>query len=396
MPLPVHLAYANLTRYRPNTEIETMSRHFYQRSTAHHRSKSTASYAARVRCNLACQRAYISVLVTTLACPALAITNGTPDDGIPPEFPNVGAIVATRMPLPFAGLPAPFTASSGTLIHPRVVLTAGHTLEFLDELVGLPPADPNDPSPITIEDFSVTFDFNAHDATSAIDYEVERIAYPPDYIPFNSFGRPEGSRDFGFVVLAEPVVGITPVAFPDAGFLEDPANQAGRFTAVGYGHVPPLDGPPPPPLANSIANGIPRLPSGLRYSSESEFRALRSNYVLLSNSFVDDLGGSAPGDSGGPIFAIDPESGQRIQVGLISSGDQARASLGMHFRTDTPDFLNLIQTENLEAYLGLNASAASLTSGTATAIPEPATAVLAALAVALWLLAQYQSATRPA
>jgi hypothetical protein len=320
----------------------------------------------------------------TITARAIGITNGTPDNGDPLEFPNVGAIVADKIPLPFAGLPAPFTASSGTLIHPRVVLTAGHSLEFMDELVGLPTADPSDPSTITIEDFRVTFDFNAHDATSATYYQVERVEYPPDYIPFNGFGRPEASRDYGFVVLAEPVVDIASVAFPDVGFLVDPENQAGRFTAVGYGYVPPQDNSPPP-----FGGGTPRLPSGLRHSSESEFQGLRTNYVLLNRSFVDDLGGTGPGDSGGPIFATDPESGERVQVALISSGDRAGAHLGVHFRTDTSDFLSLVaDREALEQYLGLNSLSSAVGSGLTAAVPEPTSASLFAIMVGLgsWLL----------
>ena len=100
------------------------------------------AFVATRQANWLAQRLAMTMFfATAIAAPALAISNGTPDDGQPFRFPNVGAIVADKIPLPFAGLTPPQTISSGTLIHPQVVLTAGHSLEFMDELVGLPTTD---------------------------------------------------------------------------------------------------------------------------------------------------------------------------------------------------------------------------------------------------------------
>lgn len=78
--------------------------------------------------------AALGILLLTLGLavpPASAITGGEPDGG---GHPNVGAILAFD-----PSRPRPLLCT-GVLVHPRVVLTAGHCLHGFEQR-GLAPAD---------------------------------------------------------------------------------------------------------------------------------------------------------------------------------------------------------------------------------------------------------------
>src|SRR5262245_25771203 len=62
---------------------------------------------------------------------ALAITNGQRDGD---AHPNVGVGVFLK-PI-FPPTPAPMVCGSGTLIHPRIFLTAGHATALLENILG--------------------------------------------------------------------------------------------------------------------------------------------------------------------------------------------------------------------------------------------------------------------
>src|SRR5262245_59115984 len=62
---------------------------------------------------------------------ARAITNGQIDGN---AHPNVGAGVFLQSIFP--PTPAPMVCGSGTLIHPRVFLTAGHATALLETVLG--------------------------------------------------------------------------------------------------------------------------------------------------------------------------------------------------------------------------------------------------------------------
>src|SRR5215831_3375754 len=61
---------------------------------------------------------------------AQAITNGQLDGN---AHPNVGGLVWLVSPVP--PIPAPLVGGSGSLIHPRVFLTAGHVTYALQNLL---------------------------------------------------------------------------------------------------------------------------------------------------------------------------------------------------------------------------------------------------------------------
>jgi secreted trypsin-like serine protease len=274
----------------------------------------------------------IALFVTT-ATPAWAITFGEVDEDN--RFPNVGAIVG--MESPAAG--QPFTFCSGTLIHERVLLTAGHCTHTLERYLeqGLITLD---------DDVRVSFGQDALDPTSWLEVQ-EVITHPGFQVGLEPKNDPV---DVGVLILKEPVCGITPANLPEAGLLDvlkstgelrDGSAGGTRLPVVGYGRT--LEYPPP----------VTIVPDGLRRYAASEFLALTDAWVIVSQNPALDNSGASFGDSGGPSFWTDPDTGISFVIGITSWGDGTTLSTGFRYRTDIPETLEFLDfvVEAVEANL---------------------------------------------
>lgn len=240
--------------------------------------------------------------------PVAAITWGELDT----EHTNVGAMVAD-----YPGY-GPYQVCSGTLIHPRVFLTAGHCTDGWEGT--------------GVTTFWVNFDQYALNPATLL--EVEQLITHPDYW----WGPNSNPHDVGALILKDPVNGIAPANLPYQGFLDDlhaagKLNQGkikAKFTLVGYGGI--LDFPPP-----DIS-----YPDDLRRYSESEFRALLKVWLRMSQNQATDDGGTCYGDSGGPSFWTDPDTGIETLVGITSWGDASCVASAFNYRVDIPDTLDFV------------------------------------------------------
>jgi secreted trypsin-like serine protease len=238
--------------------------------------------------------------------PVAAITWGEPDT----VHTNVGAMVVDW---PGYGL---WQVCSGTLIHPRVFLTAGHCTDGWEGT--------------GVTSFWVNFDQDALNEATLL--EVEQVITHPGYW----WGPQSNPHDVGVLILAEPVSGITPANLPEAGFLDQLRKQGklrqGReeadFTVVGYGGT--LDWPPPEIYYEDQ-----------RQVAYSEFQALLKSWLLMSQNQATGDGGTCFGDSGGPAFWTEPD-GTEILVGITSWGDANCVATGFDYRVDIPDTLDFI------------------------------------------------------
>jgi hypothetical protein len=237
---------------------------------------------------------------------AQAIINGQPDRG-PKAHPYVGAYVTM-----FEGKLRP--VCSGTLISPRVFLTAGHCTEA--EIAKDRPA-------------YVSFDPTYKPGASKL------IKGTPYLHPKYCNAAKECPRyDAGVVVLNEPVRMATYGALPEAG-LVDTLKEGQRLTPVGYG-----------------VTGDQTLPDD-RYSAT--VRLLNTKDPAVGEMFVKTTGvslikgkGEAPcyGDSGGPLFVAD----QQTIVGVVSHGGNiagyARVCRGPVYyqRVDLPRVLKWVRS----------------------------------------------------
>jgi Trypsin len=224
--------------------------------------------------------AVLAVLLTMAALllqsgSASAITFGQPDGN---RHPNVGALLADYDP----DSPGPDILCSGTLIGPRVFLTAAHCTAFL-ESEGI--------SQVWVT-FAPTYD---EDSTSLAGLFAGSYVTDPAYNNYSGPGGLADPRDIA-VVLLQQAPALTPAQLPPAGFL-DGLKAAGTLTsqtitAVGYGTVreDKTGGP-----AAFFFDGV------RRFVLQSPLN-LEPNWLLLSMQPSTGNGGTCYGDSGGPHF----------------------------------------------------------------------------------------------
>lgn len=175
---------------------------------------------------------------------------------------------------------------TGTLIAERVVLTAAHCV--LDPRLG--------------RDLEVMTGADVAAATGH--YRVSEVVIHPDY-------RGDGDRaDLAVLVLDTPVSGdIEPLAL---GAM-DGTLLGSEVVMIGFGETSP----------NGAGIGQKRIGTAVITAvDEDAFR------VEASPSM------SCHGDSGGPVLAVEPESGTRAVLGVISRGDPGCAVYGLNVRVD--------------------------------------------------------------
>ena len=237
--------------------------------------------------------------------PAGAIVNGQLDGN---RHPEVGALIAE---FPQPGQKA--VLCSGTLIAPKVFLTAGHCSSLLASL--------------GITDVWVTFDSQFTPSAPLI-----HGSYVTN--PLFGFSGPGGSsdpHDQAVVLLDQTATGITPARLPTENLLNSIARRRQTFTAVGYGtvRVDKTGGP------NAFF-----FDSTRRYATQS-FLSLEPAWLNLSENPSTGSGGTCFGDSGGPHFLGGVES--NLVVALTVTGDSVCRATDKTYRLDTKaarDFLS--------------------------------------------------------
>lgn len=242
-------------------------------------------------------------LLLTAVVPAGAVTDGALDgDG----HPYVGLMVAKDAD------GTPLWRCSGTLLSPKLFLTAGHCTE----------------SPAASAE--IWFDADVTDAAAhgyPFDGDVSGTTYThPQYDP-NAFFL----FDLGVVVLDKKVRMAEYGQLPELNELDalSPSSRT-TFTAVGYG------------LQEAFPDAASWKDSALRIRMFSEPHLLQINTgftgdgsLLLSNNA--NTGGTCFGDSGGPNFIGD----SNVVAGVTSFGLNATcAGTGGVYRVDRADDLD--------------------------------------------------------
>jgi hypothetical protein len=253
----------------------------------------------------------LATLVLILAAgtlPAAAITGGALDGE---GHPHVGLMIADEN-----GEPA--WRCSGTLIAPRVFLTAGHCVDGASAA-------------------RVWFD---SDMANVPDYPAGgEVAIEGTPVPHPDFNWGDSDpHDVGLVILDEAVTDVELAPLPEPGLLaqlkkdrilREGGPDGAYFTVVGYGGT--LASWPPPELYYDK----------IRRVAESEYVALTKVWLHLSQKAVFDESGTCFGDSGGPSFWVDPD-GNEIVVAVTSTGDAQCVATGLNYRVDTLETLGWI------------------------------------------------------
>jgi len=234
------------------------------------------------------------------------------------KYSNVGAVVFA----PEGSQPTPLF--SGTLIHPRVFLTAGHCIaQFVQ----------NHPAPF--DDCYVTFVPDVRIPDMSISREIEAVIAHPKY---QESGYNPGGHDVGLIILREPIDDVTPVKLAEEGFLDklradgclrEPGQGGAPFLVVGYGST--LDWPPP---EETPADGPRRF-------AQTEFLGMNQTYLFTLQVLATVNGGTGFRYSGGPAFWVDTD-GSLIQVALTSGGNMRLIGTNVPWRVDIPDTLDFM------------------------------------------------------
>jgi len=245
--------------------------------------------------------AIIASLLLTSSNAALAQTGDAhPDNGL---HPNVGAFLLPRLSDHSLRI-----ICSGTLVTPRVFLTASHCTAFA-----------------LSQGFTttwVTFDPNYGITHSIFSTPYHgTIVHNPDYKqPYHA--------DFSLILLDQPVAGITPAQIAPVGFL-DALRDSGvinttDYLNVGYGTSEKI----------VLQGQGPTFPfDGIRKWTISGFHALNPDMIHLDQNLNRGLSGTGYGDSGGPTF-VDTASGP-VVISVVSTGDVPLYSTSVNTRVDT-------------------------------------------------------------
>lgn len=228
----------------------------------------------------------------------------------PSNKPFIG-FIQTRFPSPHGG-PGGLELGTGTLIAPRVVLTAGHIV--FDATQG--------GQALSVD---ILFGNGMAITTTTVDFPLEwRNAQPGSFA--NSI---HSHADIGVIVLPEPIDRfISPIPFETAGTTQ----LAGMsLNVAGYPAFPPENRP----RGTLWGRNCPLLQGDTIPDDLREFSSFRLFYPVST----------LPGMSGGPLYDFNSSSGIRTIRGIHTAGPTPESPLfpGSALRI-TEDVFQLIQT----------------------------------------------------
>jgi V8-like Glu-specific endopeptidase len=235
--------------------------------------------------------AAVAAAVLATAAAAWAITYGTPDGN---GHPEVGALLAQQ-----AFSDGTWEECSGTLIAPKVFLTAAHCDEGVSRV-------------------AVTFD-SSYDAATGTTYRGTWHA-DPGYDQKQS-----DPHDLAVVVLDKAPKGIAPARLPSAGSLAGLSGDQ-QFTSVGYGAQAVTNGP----------GGKTYHYADVRYVSSGTLNTVTPAWLRISQNPSTGNGGTCYGDSGGPNFLGAGTGETDVVAGTTITGDTPCRSTNVDYRLDTP------------------------------------------------------------
>ena len=227
---------------------------------------------------------FAAFLACFLAVPkANAITWGEPDDG---EHPNVGTLL-------FVQNGVGFFSCTGTMIAPRVMLTAGHCVAGADESGVM---QPNDLTYVRFDEEGLAGigDYPTLQAWFDAEWIATDMVIPhPMWSDYSEF---PDTYDIGVVILSEDVFPANGFGeIPEEGFLDGlKGRDKNFFQSVGYGRQGTLK-----PFA---MNDYERYKGDVRLLETTSYLSGKGGSSAKFSNNPGIGGGTCFVDSGGPTF----------------------------------------------------------------------------------------------
>jgi hypothetical protein len=258
------------------------------------------------------QLAILLIAACTFVGNAQAITWGAPDEE---EHPNVGTLL-------FVQNGVGFYSCTGTMIAPRVMLTAGHCVSEDGNI--------NDLTYVRFDEDALAGIGNYGSLQAWFDAEwmaVETVIPHPLWADYDEF---PDTYDIGVVILAEPYYPSNGFgAIPQLGFLETlKGRDRQNFLSVGYGVQGTLK-----PFA---MDEYERYKGHVRLLEVNSSLSGKGGQSAKFSNNPGVGGGTCYGDSGGPTFFQD----SNLVVAVTSFGWAKNGNCvgnDFNYRTDVPE-----------------------------------------------------------
>jgi hypothetical protein len=265
-----------------------------------------------------------SIALATFCATGYAITGNSQ----PNSTPYVGIVVLFSD----AARTQPISYSTGILISPTVVLTAGHSV-----MGGVAASVCFDQGPITY----------SMDETGKLSYNTNQPIYNGVPIPNPEFAaivtagaKPNQvlkTSDVGLIILDTPVQEVTTFPILPTEGLADTLKVKTDLQVIGYGVQSQIT--PRGHNVNTWIGSMSRNSATVQLLS-TNFQG-SSNYLKCTANAAQGKGGIAYGDSGGPVMYND--NGQSVVLAVNAYVNNANcAGVTFHTRIDNPQVLNWI------------------------------------------------------
>lgn len=246
----------------------------------------------------------------------------------PNNTPYVGIVVLFSD----AARTQPISYSTGVLISPTVVLTAGHSVTGG---VAASVCFDQGPIPYTV------------DATGKISYSTNQPVYNGVPIPYPAYtasveagakaSKVLQTSDVGLIILDTPVQEVTNYPTLPTASLADTLPVKSDLQVIGYGVQ--YQTTPRGHDANTWMGTLSRNSATVQLLS-TNFQG-SSNYLMCTANAAQGKGGVAYGDSGGPVLYTD--NGQSVVLAVNAYVNNANcAGVTYHTRIDNPQVLDWI------------------------------------------------------
>lgn len=192
----------------------------------------------------------------------------------------------------------------GSLLAPRIVMTAAHCVTGTDPVTGLPVPEV-DGITVVVGRTVLSQKNQGVERGLSTASEIAPVVVHPRYL------QGDAAYDIAFLALDAPVEGIVPVKLPTKGTdaLLRPGQSA---TVIGWGNTDATLGQYPDRLRQV---SVPILSTE---ECEISSAAFRPDINMCAGVAGKD---SCQGDSGGPLFRQPPSRHTAYQVGVVSYGD---------------------------------------------------------------------------